>query len=82
MWGQAIRFIGTLASGYWLNDFGAFVAKALGPSTASKVVREDGKGFTWWFVLLIAGALALIVGGVAYFAGTMLDKKTSKRRRK
>jgi hypothetical protein len=82
MWGQALRFIGTLASGYWLNDFGGFVAKMLGPTYGTKVVRSDGKGFTWWFILLLSVALAAIVGGIAWFVGSMFDKKTSTKRRR
>lgn len=78
MWGSIARILGiasTAATGYWLNDFGSWLAGVTG--TDSKVRTPSG-GFKWWFVVLVG----LILAGIAYLLIQGVSQFIPKRYRK
>jgi len=74
------RVVGTMASGYWLNDFATWVNNTLGLGT--KTLNSKQNGFSWWYLTIIMIVLAGMVLAVVYFISMLAGKGRKARRRR
>lgn len=78
MWTSLLRilnFASYASIGYFINDFGAWIAGVTG--TESKVKDSSG-GFRWWYVLIVA----VIIAAIIYFVFWLLNQLVPVKRRK
>jgi len=74
------RLVGTLATGYWLNDFGTWIATTFG--FGSKVVTPAGNKFQWWYVLILLVILGGLVSLVIWGIQKIVPSSRGRRRRR
>jgi len=73
-----LRVVATLATGYWLNDFGTWLSTTLGLKPTQTL---DNRGnLKWWYVLLVAGVIAGAIALVFMFLSKLIPGIRRKRR--